>query len=301
MDTDAVTARVDDLAGRWAPTVLRWTAALLWLANVNWKVPPDFGRVDGSCRALCRFVEAGADNPVAPGSAWFFENVASPNLALFGWVTLVGESVLVVLLASGRFVRTGAVLGAAMSVGIGLSVANAEHEWYWSYLLMVVLHLGILGTAGRARPQSARAMAAVTVGYGVAVAITHAGAGLTGGGDWNLFSQGNDIPGEWGRGTFPGSLALGLGFVAVGVGTWFLVDRLDPGGRRVLGWAMVGIAAVLLATYRPDGLVLGLGSRPGNACMLAALGLAAAVAEPRPSGARGAGDADADATAGVGT
>jgi thiosulfate dehydrogenase [quinone] large subunit len=301
MDTHAVTATVDDHAGRWAPTVLRWTAALLWLANVNWKVPPDFGRVDGSCRALCRFVEAGAEYPVAPGSAWFFENVASPNLALFGWVTLVAESVLVVLLASGRFVRTGAVLGAAMSVGIGLAVANAEHEWYWSYVLMVVLHLGILGTAGRARPQSARAMAAVTVGYGVVVAITHAGDGLTGGGDGGLFSQGNDIPGEWGRGTFPGSLALGLGFVAVGAAAWFLVNRLDPGGRRILGWAMVGVGAVLLATYRPDGLVLGLGSRPGNACMLAALGLALAVAEPRPSGAHVAPGTDADAPAGVGT
>lgn len=281
MDTNRLTATVDTHSARWTPTVLRWTAALLWLANVNWKVPADFGRTDGSCRALCRFVEAGAEHPVVPGSAWFFESVASPNLALFGWITLITESVLVVLLVSGRFVRTGAALGAVMSAGIAVAVANADGEWYWAYILMIVLHLGILGTAQRARPQSARTMAVVTAGYGVIIAIAHAGAGFTGSGDWNLFSQQNDIPGEWGQGTFPGSIALGLAFLAVGVAVWFLMDRLGEGEQRILGWSLVGLAAVLLVTYDPDGLVIGLGSRPGNACVLAALGLALAVPAPR--------------------
>jgi hypothetical protein len=277
MDTAQLTDRVDTAAGRWGPGVLRWTAALLWLANVNWKVPPDFGRSGERCVALCRYVEAGAEFPVAPGSGWFFENVASPNLAVFGWITLISEAALVVLLISGRFVRSAAVLGIAMSAGIGMAVANAEHEWYWSYLLMIALHLAILVTASTARPQPARTMAAIAAGYGVLVAIAHAGAGFTGDGDWVLFGQDNDLPGEWGRGTFPGSIALGLGFVVVGVVGWFVIDRLSSTARSSVGWGLVALSALLLATYERGGLIIGLGSRPGNACMLVALGLAIAV------------------------
>ena len=284
MDTQQLTDRVDGTAARFGPTVLRWTAALLWLANVNWKVPPDFGRSGDRCSGLCRYVEAGAEFPVAPGSEWFFEEIASPNLALFGWVTLIVEAVLVVLLVSGRFVRIGAVLGMAMSAGIGLAVANAEDEWYWSYLLMIALHLAILVTAPTAKPQTARAMAAVATAYGVLVAIAHAGAGFTGSGDWRLFGQDNDLPGDWGRATFPGSIAIGLGFVVVGVAGWFVADRLDPRRRRIAGWALVGTGAALLVTFERGDLVIGLGSRPGNACMLAALGLAMAVSTD-PGGA----------------
>lgn len=284
VSVERLTITIDDVARRWGPTTLRWTAALLWLANVNWKVPPDFGRSGDRCVALCRYVEAGAEFPVAPGSAWSFDNVASPNLALFGWLTLFIESTLVVLLVSGRFARSAAVLGVAMSAGIGLAVANAEHEWYWSYLLMIALHLAILVTAPMARTQTARAMAAITAVYGVLVSIAHAGAGFTGSGDWVLFSQDNDLPGEWGRGTFPGSIAIGLGFVVVGVTGWLLADRVDLRPRRIAGWALVGIAFALLLTYEQGGLIIGLGSRPGNACMLAALGLALAV-PPRRDGA----------------
>ena len=109
MDVRTLTGRIDRSTAAWGPSVLRATAAMLWLANVNWKVPPAFGRTGERCVALCRFVEAGAENPVVPGSAWFFEHVASPNLALFGWITLLTESVLVALLVSGRFVRIAAV------------------------------------------------------------------------------------------------------------------------------------------------------------------------------------------------
>lgn len=293
MDIAQITVRVDDAARRWGPTALRWTAALLWLANVNWKVPPDFGRSADRCVALCRFVEAGAEFPVAPGSGWFFEQIASPNLAVFGWLTLLIESTLVVLLVSGRFVRSAAVLGMAMSAGIGLAVANAEHEWYWSYLLMIALHLAILVTAPLARWQTARAMSVVTAVYGVLVSIAHAGAGIAGSGDWVLFSQDNDLPGEWGRGTFPGSIAIGLGFVVVGVAGWFLADRVDVRLRRIAGWALVGIAVALLLTYEQGGLVIGLGSRPGNACMLAALGLALAVSPGRDGAAQDPAPAEA--------
>lgn len=283
MRTKELTRQVDALSTRFVPTVLRWTAALLWLANVNWKVPPDFGRSTASCGALCRYVQLGVDHPVAPGSAWFFDTIVSPNLTAFGWITLIMESVLVVLLVSGRYIRVAAVLGIAQSVAIGLSVANAPGEWYWSYVLMVVLHLGILATASSARPQTARTMGLVTVGYGVVLMIVHAGAGITGDGDWNLFSQDTPFPGEWGRGSFPGSLAIGLGFVVIGAAGWWIADHVEAQQRRIIGWVLVAVSALLLATYDQGGLVIGLGSRPGNACILAALGLALAVSPWRRS------------------
>jgi hypothetical protein len=119
-------------------------------------------------------------------------------------------------------------------------------------------------------------MALVTVGYGVLIGAAHLGAGFTGSGDWLLFDQANDVPGEWGRGTFPGSIALGLAFVAIGLLGWWALEHLDRDRLRWLGWATVGVAGLLLLTYRQGGLVIGLGSRPGNAAVLGALGLALA-------------------------
>jgi hypothetical protein len=281
--TEHVTGRVDAAAARWAPTALRWTAGLLWLANVGWKRPPDFGRSGDDCGQLCRYVEYGAEHPVLPGSAWFFEQVVSPNLTAFGWVTLLTECTVAVLLISGRYVRTAAVLGIIQSFAIGVAVANAPDEWYWAYVLMIALHVAVLATAAGARLQPAKTMAVVTAGYGLAVAVVHAGAGLTGGGSWNLFSQENDVPGEWGRNTFPGSIALGAILLAVGIGGWFVATRLDGSRRSNVGWALLAFSLVLLFTYGADGLILGLGSSSTTLCITAALGLALATPASPPT------------------
>lgn len=273
----ALTDRVDRTTARWAPGTLRWAAGLLWLVNVGWKVPPDFGRSGGDCTRLCRYVEYGADYPVLPGSGWLFEHLISPNLGVFGWMTLLVECTLAVLLISGRHVRFAAVLGIGQSFAIGLSAANAPDEWYWSYLLMMALHLAVLATAPTARRQAASTMAVVAAGYGLALAAVHAGAGFTGEGSWNLFSGGNDIPDEWAAGTFPGSIAVGLFFVVLGVGGWFVATRVDERLRVRVGWAVVALSALLVLTRDPGGLVVGFGARPANLCIAAALGLALAV------------------------
>ncbi len=275
--TARVTDQVDRLTARWAPGTLRWAAGLLWLVNVGWKVPPDFGRSSGGCAQLCRYIQYGADYPVLPGSGWVFEHLISPNLGAFGWMTLLIESTLAVLLISGRYVRFAAVLGIGQSLAIGLSAANAPDEWYWSYLLMMALHLAVLATAPTARRQAASTMAVVTAAYGLAVAAVHAGAGFTGDGNWNLFSGGNDIPDEWVAGTFPGSIAVGLVFVFLGVGGWFVATRADERLRARAGWALVAVSALLLLTRDPGGLVIGFGARPAHLCVAAALGLALAV------------------------
>ncbi|MBA3410856.1 MAG: TQO small subunit DoxD [Geodermatophilaceae bacterium] len=129
------------------PAALRVTAGLLWLSNVGWKTPPDFGRSADGCSGLCGLVEEGSEVAVLPPWGWLLENVVSPNLAVFGYVTLAVEFLLAVLLLSGTLTRGAALLGLGQSIAIGLSVANADGEWYWSYLLMAVLHFAVFAMA----------------------------------------------------------------------------------------------------------------------------------------------------------
>ena len=284
MNESAIRERVDDLSARWVPITVVWLAGLLWLSSVSWKVPPDFGDTAGGCSGLCRFVDAGIEHPVVPGSGWVLDTIVQPQLTLFGWLTLVAEAALAALLLSGRHLRVAAVLGVAQSLAIGLTVANAPDEWYWAYLLMIGLHLAVLGFATVLRPTPTRTMAAVVALYGVVVAVAHAEAGFSGDGNgtWTLFTSGNDIPDELGRGTFPGSIALGLLLVAIAAAAWFLAD-VDRRLRTSSGWVLVALAVVLLLTYGSDGLALGLGSRAVTAALLAALGLAlTGTREPQP-------------------
>ncbi|MDQ3463957.1 MAG: TQO small subunit DoxD [Actinomycetota bacterium] len=151
---------------------MRITAGLLWLSNVGWKTPPDFGRSADGCSGLCGYVETGIDDAVIPPWSWVLENIISPNLAAFGYLTLFTEFLLAVLLLSGTVTRAAAILGLAQSLAIGLTVANADGEWYWSYLLMAVLHVAVFAMAAgryygvdallRQRPQLPRWLEAAT-------------------------------------------------------------------------------------------------------------------------------------------
>ena len=267
MDTRDVTRTVDRLVERWGPRLLVVTAGLLWLSNVSWKVPPNFGALSG-------FLSAGVDNPVVPGSSWVFENVIVPNAEIVGWITLLVEGGLAATLLAGRFLRTAAVVGVAQSIGIGMAVANADHEWFWAYLLMIALHLAVLVVAPNLRPVSVRAGAIATAVYGAIVAVAHAQAGLTGDGDptWTLFTLNRDIPDEFGHNTFPGSILLGVLIIGLALIAW-LVGTRAPTVRRPAGWVLVGVGLVLLLTYNADGLIIGLQSGSPTAVVIAALGL----------------------------
>jgi hypothetical protein len=274
-------SQLDHFAARWVPVTLAGVAGLLWLSNAGWKVPPEFGETADRCSGLCGFVAAGIEDPVVPGSRWILDTIVQPNLALFGWLTLFVEATLAALLLSRRFLRTAAVLGVAQSLAIGLTVANAPDEWYWAYLLMIALHLAVLGYAAVLRPVRPRTMATAAGLYGVVVAIAHAEAGFGGDGNdtWTVFTGGNDVPDEFGRGTFPGSIALGVLLVGLAVVAWRLAGT-DRRVRTTSGWALVALSAILLVTYDSSGLVIGLGSRAANAVVLAALGLT--LARPTP-------------------
>ena len=120
---------------------VRILAGLMWLANLHWKVPSDFGESNGG--GLYKYVAAGANNaPLAP-YRWALRELVLPNFHAFGWFTLISETIVAALLLIGYRSRWVALAGAAMAVPIGLSVLYypKADEWAWSYLLMIGLHL----------------------------------------------------------------------------------------------------------------------------------------------------------------
>ncbi len=131
-----------------AAASLRVLLGLLWLYNVAWKRAPDFGQ--DAENGLFKFTSYAVSDPVFPPFSWVIEHLVLPNFAVFGWVVLVAETALAVLLLTGAWVRLAALLGMAQSVAIAFSVAYAPAEWPWSYWLMIGAHVLILfSAAGR--------------------------------------------------------------------------------------------------------------------------------------------------------
>ena len=125
--------------------VLRCGVALMWIQNVAWKVPPDFGRANND--GLYFWASQAVAHPVfAPYSA-FVDAVVLPNIEVFGWLTLLVEGGLGAFLLIGLATRFWAVVGIGQTLAITLSVLFAPHEWQWSYYLMGLAHLAIFATA----------------------------------------------------------------------------------------------------------------------------------------------------------
>lgn len=227
-------------------TILRILLAFLWLWNVNWKVPPDFGA--DKKQGLYKFTEYAVSEPVFAPYAALVETLVLPNLAVFGWGVVVAESALAVLLLSGAWIRLAALLGIAQTVAIGLSVAFAPEEWPWAYLIMLGAHIALLTSSSgrhlavdavRARLSDGRTLA--RVGGGVALVV-------------GLFS----VVGSFGDPLAANGPQIGTSSWEVGFGSFNLV------GGAVL--ALVG--ALLVASERWG---------PGTAVAAAGLALAAAI------------------------
>lgn len=119
----------------------RIAVGLMWLANVHWKVPNDFGEASGG--GLYKYSESVTRNsPFAPFT-WVTEEIVLPNFQFFGWFTLITETLLAALLIVGYRTKLVALAGAAMSVPIMLSVLYYDRadEWSWAYILMIAAHV----------------------------------------------------------------------------------------------------------------------------------------------------------------
>ena len=142
------TGTAHDRAASICAFVVRIAVGLLWLDNLSWKKPPDFGAKDGS--GLYHFTKLAIDHPVVPPYSALVKSVVLPNFTVFGWAVLLLEIGLAVFLVVGLATRLWALIGIAQTVAIFLSVGASPNEWKWSYFLMAAAHLAVLGfAAGR--------------------------------------------------------------------------------------------------------------------------------------------------------
>jgi thiosulfate dehydrogenase [quinone] large subunit len=149
-DTEVPTAVLTDaaLATRGIAAV-RVGVALLWIQNLAWKTPPDFGKSTNG--GLYNYTRQAIDHEVFPPWAWFVEHVVLPNFSFFGWMTLLVEASIGAFLLIGLATRFWALAGIAQTVVIAMSVLYAPEEWHWSYFLMLLIHVTLFVTAaGRA-------------------------------------------------------------------------------------------------------------------------------------------------------
>ena len=138
LDTNSTGARA-------AVAAVRIAVALLWIQNVNWKRPPDFGQHNKG--GLYRFTNDAVLHPVVAPFTWFVKHIVLPHFALFGYLTLITEFGLGAFLLAGLLTRFWAVVGLAQTTAITLSVLNTPNEWQWSYYLMFAAHIVLLATA----------------------------------------------------------------------------------------------------------------------------------------------------------
>jgi len=150
-DVVDVSAERSQSANRLVIAGVRITVGLMWLANLHWKVPPDFGEKNGG--GLYKYSAAVSRHSPLGLFTWVTEQIILPNFRLFGWITLLTELALALLLLVGYRTRWVALAGAAMSVPILLSTVYYDRadEWSWAYFMMIALHAILFATdAGKA-------------------------------------------------------------------------------------------------------------------------------------------------------
>jgi thiosulfate dehydrogenase (quinone) large subunit len=142
VSTNTVTSvsLANDRFARGAVLVGRLVIAFLWIQNVRWKVPPDFG-------ALAAFTGFAINHPVLPPYTAIVENLILPNIGFFGWVVILAESAIGAFLLVGLFTRLWGLIAVGQGFVIFLSVGLTPEEWPWSYYLMMVGSLLLAGTA----------------------------------------------------------------------------------------------------------------------------------------------------------
>lgn len=302
---DALTRRGDELDGRCRGPALglaRVTVGLLWLANIHWKIPNDFGERSGG--GLYKFSESVTRNsPFAPFT-WVTEEIILPNFGFFGWFTLVVETALAMFLIIGYRTKIAALAGAAISIPIGLSVLYYDRadEWSWAYILMITAHvmvwasdagahLGVDGVLRRRSPDAARraitTIGVVTTVIGVAGLYVSRSVSFAGsqvallGSDAGFVNADGQLVRRWElKFLWFNPLWAILTIVA---GVLLIVAMRQLLAARVAGIGLIALAVVVFATrtfdYLRDDDVIQRISTGSNAAVWGGLGLAALLFE----------------------
>ena len=148
MTTTARRDRLDAMDTRaryFVVAAARIAAGLLWLANLHWKVAPNFG--DDTKGGLYKYTRSAVDTPVWGVWKSITEHLILPHFHFFGWIVILTDGTLAALLLIGYRTRLVALLGAFNAIPIFLSVAYRDNEWPWSYALIFFLHLMLYAVA----------------------------------------------------------------------------------------------------------------------------------------------------------
>jgi len=128
---------------------LRILLGVLWLANLGWKLPPDFGKNDPE-GLLYNFQRAERYAVIGPLQD-ISREVIIPHFTLFGWLVFLAELTAGTLLLLGLWTRIGALIGLVQSIAITLLVVRAPGEWVWTYVMFVAIGLVVLVTPSGSR------------------------------------------------------------------------------------------------------------------------------------------------------
>ena len=122
----------------WTLAGLRILAGVIWLANLSWKLPPDFGKDDpeGLLYSFNRAEQYAVIGPLRD----LVHDVVIPHFTFFGWLVFLVELVAGVLLTLGFMTRLGGLIGTVQAIIITALVVQAPNEWLWTYVMLVVLN-----------------------------------------------------------------------------------------------------------------------------------------------------------------
>lgn len=296
---EAVTRSVSDLDVRLRGPALglaRISLGLLWLANLHWKVPNDFGESNGG--GLFKYSESVTRNsPFAPFT-WVTEQIILPNFQFFGWFTIIVETILAALLLVGYRTKIVALLGAAMTIPIMLSVIyyDGADEWSWAYILMFSAHImlwasdsgahfGVDGVLRRGPSDARRALMSIGVittvvgvaGLFVARSVSFVGSEVALlGSDAGFVDADGNLVRRWELKFLWFNPMWALLTIACGV--LLIVAVKQVWAARVAGIGLLGLAVVVFATrtfdyVRVDGSIQLIGTA-SNAALWGGFGLA---------------------------
>ncbi|HEY3615079.1 MAG TPA: hypothetical protein VGK92_15310 [Gaiellales bacterium] len=110
---------------------------VLWLVNLLWKLPPDFGK--GDYWGLPRAFRVAHEHAFSSPLRRFAGDVLIPHTTAFGWIVFLAGLLTGLSLVLGIVTRLGAALGLAQAIAITLLVANAPGEWLYGYLMFILL------------------------------------------------------------------------------------------------------------------------------------------------------------------
>ena len=122
-----------------ALALLRIAVGIVWLANLSWKLPPDYGRHDPR-GLLYSFHQAERYAVVGPLRDLVSDAVI-PHFTIFGTLVFLVELAAGLSLTLGFMTRAGALIGTVQAATIMLLVARAPDEWFWGYAMFLLLNV----------------------------------------------------------------------------------------------------------------------------------------------------------------